>query len=130
MPNRTSDDLADMKRALTVFMYYLDQQIDNLIIICTTNHKNLLDPAILRRFSLVLEISSPNIDDIKEFFNSNPFSEELQEEEIIERIAKFMVEHGLTISQLKTSMKKVFLKHKKICSAELLRILQEDYKNE
>ncbi|HIT64224.1 MAG TPA: AAA family ATPase, partial [Candidatus Ventrimonas merdavium] len=48
LPNRReSKDLEDMKRALTIFMHYLDKINPNLMVMCTTNHLESLDPAIV-----------------------------------------------------------------------------------
>ena len=62
LPNRReSKDLEDMKRALTIFMHYLDKINPNLMVMCTTNHLESLDPAIVRRFTYKIEITNNSI---------------------------------------------------------------------
>ncbi len=108
LPNRDSKDHDDMKRALTTFMHYMDNPIDNLIIFCTTNHKDMLDKAILRRFAFVYEINSVDSEMILEFLSheSNPFKDKIEKKnELAEKIS----EKKLSFSDIKLVMRKVYL---------------------
>lgn len=112
LPNRTfSKDLEDMKRALTVFMHYLDLSVQNLVIICTTNHKDLLDSAILRRFSYIYEIESNDEEDVIDFLTQeeNPFSKEFLDKNINKQIAQYFIKNKMTFSELKFHMKMLFI---------------------
>lgn len=112
LPNRSfSKDLEDMKRTLTVFMHYLDLFVQNLVIICTTNHKDLLDPAILRRFSFIYKIENNEKQDIIDFLTQgkNPFSSGFSDKEINKEIAQYVVDHKMTFSELKYHMKMLFV---------------------
>lgn len=107
LPNRSnSKDLDDMKRALTVFMHYLDMRTPNLMILCTTNYKSLLDPAILRRFCFKYEVVN-NKQDFIEFFISpnNPFHAEFENNYRLEELANNVIEKKLTFSDLKFIMR-------------------------
>ncbi|WP_310603719.1 ATP-binding protein [Anaerosporobacter sp.] len=132
LPNRSSSkDIEDMKRALTVFMHYLDLFIQNLVIICTTNHKDLLDPAIMRRFSFVYKIENSEKKDIIDFLTqrNNPFSSGFSNNEINNEIAEYVVEHKMTFSELKYHMKMIFIsgedsEGQNVNSANLLKHLK------
>lgn len=129
LPNRFfSKDLDDMKRALTIFMHYLDLSVRNLVIICTTNHKDLLDPAILRRFSYIYEIENNKKKDVIDFLTQekNPFSNEFVDKEINEKIAEYFITHHMTFSDLKYHMRMLFILNKKVNSATLLSHLEQE----
>ncbi|UZD69316.1 AAA family ATPase [Brucella sp. JSBI001] len=53
------NDVGEARRVLNSFLQFLDDDIGPSIIVATTNHAGLLDPAILRRFDLVLEYQLP-----------------------------------------------------------------------
>ncbi len=52
-------DLGELKRIVNVLLLELDRWPAHSIIAAATNHPDLLDPAVWRRFDLVLEISLP-----------------------------------------------------------------------
>ncbi|HHB51574.1 MAG TPA: AAA family ATPase, partial [Saprospiraceae bacterium] len=112
LPNREGKDHDDMKRALTTFMHYMDNPINNLIIFCTTNHKNKLDKAILRRFSFIYEMNSISIEMITDFFNhdKNPFKNILKENEKTE-LSSLLYEKNISFSDIKLIMRKVYLEN-------------------
>lgn len=132
LPNRTSDDLADMKRALTVFMQYLDLSLSNLVIFCTTNHKEMLDPAIIRRFSLVLEIKNDSAEAVLSFLTNenNPFSPSFSDDKCNMEIANLFTKHNLSFSQLKNYMKRIYIAEDNLCSQSLLTLLKKEYEHE
>lgn len=117
LPNRDrSKDLEDMKRALTVFMHYMERNIPNLMILCTTNYIQNLDPAIVRRFSYKFEVSNPNEIAVNGFLTSkdNPFNSYFTDEVINEKIAHKVVEKNMTFADLKNIMRKLFLEKQDI----------------
>ncbi|CAA6820065.1 MAG: ATPase family associated with various cellular activities (AAA) [uncultured Sulfurovum sp.] len=112
LPNREGKDHDDMKRALTTFMHYMDNPINNLIIFCTTNHKDKLDKAILRRFSFIYEINSISTEMIMDFFNhdKNPFKNILEEKDKKE-LSILLDKKNISFSDIKLIMRKVYLKN-------------------
>lgn len=112
LPNRReSKDLEDMKRALTIFMHYLDKTNPNLVIICTTNYVENLDPAIIRRFSYKVEINNCSTEDIEKFLSNeeNPFHVFFKDKLMNKRIAEEAFKRKMTFSDLKNMMKIIFL---------------------
>lgn len=53
-------DLGELKRLVNVLLQELDEWPEGSLILAATNHPDLLDPAIWRRFELVLEFSLPS----------------------------------------------------------------------
>jgi SpoVK/Ycf46/Vps4 family AAA+-type ATPase len=69
---RTADnDIAEMRRVLNSFLQFLEEpQSTDSLILCATNHPNLLDRALFRRFDEVLEYGLPNEAIARELLNS------------------------------------------------------------
>jgi SpoVK/Ycf46/Vps4 family AAA+-type ATPase len=58
---RTSvNDVGEIRRVLNSFLYFLEEAEPTSVIVAATNHPELLDPALFRRFDDVLEYSLPN----------------------------------------------------------------------
>jgi AAA+ superfamily predicted ATPase len=59
---RRDDDseLGELKRLVTVLLQAVDDWPDSSVLIAATNHGELLDPAIWRRFDLEIEFENPN----------------------------------------------------------------------
>jgi SpoVK/Ycf46/Vps4 family AAA+-type ATPase len=59
--HRTSqNDVGEIRRVLNSFLRFLEQDESESLIIAATNHAELLDRALFRRFDEVLEYSLPN----------------------------------------------------------------------
>lgn len=66
------NDVAEMRRVLNSFLQFMEEPngTDSLIV-GATNYPDLLDPALLRRFDLVLEFQPPSDDEIKAIVKAN-----------------------------------------------------------
>lgn len=129
LPNRNnSKELEDMKRALTIFMHYLDKDIDNLIVLCTTNHIESLDAAITRRFSFRYEIVNNDKEAFITFLTSskNPLKNNFISEEDNIRIAELLIKKNATFSELKHYMRELYVSELELNSTELRKLMEED----
>ena len=54
-----SNDVGEIRRVLNSFLQFLEQDSSGSIIIGATNHSELLDPAVFRRFDDVIEYNQP-----------------------------------------------------------------------
>jgi len=54
-------DLGELKRLVNVLLQELDEWPEGSLILAATNHPDLLDPAIWRRFEIVLEFGVPSV---------------------------------------------------------------------
>lgn len=134
LPNgKESADLEDMKRALAVFMHYLDKINPNLMVICTTNHLESLNPDIIKRFTCKIEITNNSIEDMEQFLTNkeNPFHIFFNDKSINHKIAEKIIEREMTFLDVKNMMKRLLLKDngKKIESVNgdnLYKMLMEE----
>jgi SpoVK/Ycf46/Vps4 family AAA+-type ATPase len=53
------NDVAEIRRVLTSFLQFLEQDQSESLIVAATNHPNLLDRALFRRFDAVIEYVLP-----------------------------------------------------------------------
>ena len=61
-----TNDVAEMRRVLNSFLQLMEQpNATDSVLVGATNHPELLDPALLRRFDSVLEFEMPSDDQIK-----------------------------------------------------------------
>lgn len=67
-----SNDVAEMRRVLNSFLQFMEEpnSTDSLIV-GATNHPDILDMALLRRFDLVLQFTSPSPEEVKSIIKSN-----------------------------------------------------------
>lgn len=64
------NDVGEVRRILNSFLQLLEQDRSNSLIIAATNHPELLDRALFRRFDDVLEYHLPDRGDIAQFIRS------------------------------------------------------------
>jgi SpoVK/Ycf46/Vps4 family AAA+-type ATPase len=60
-----SQDVGEMNRIVTAFLQLIDSDTSNSIVIAATNHAELLDRAIFRRFDVIVPFSLPTTDQIE-----------------------------------------------------------------
>lgn len=65
---RRSDesDIGELKRLVTVMLQEVDQWPDSGLLLAATNHPELVDPALWRRFDLILKFDAPDATAIAE----------------------------------------------------------------
>lgn len=59
-------DVGELKRLVTVMLQELEDWPDQGILVAATNHSDLVDPALWRRFDIVLEFGAPSASHISE----------------------------------------------------------------
>jgi SpoVK/Ycf46/Vps4 family AAA+-type ATPase len=65
---RRSDDtdVGELKRLVTVILQEVDEWPASSVLLAATNHPELIDPALWRRFDLVVQFKTPNDQAVKE----------------------------------------------------------------
>lgn len=64
---RRSDesDIGELKRLVTVMLQEVDQWPDSGLLLAATNHPELIDPALWRRFDMILQFETPSTEAIR-----------------------------------------------------------------
>lgn len=60
-------DVGELKRLVNVLLQSLDSTADKGLLIAATNHPNLLDPAVWRRFDKVIQFPMPDFDLVRRY---------------------------------------------------------------
>lgn len=58
-------DVGELKRLVTVLLQAFDQWPSSSLLVAATNHPELLDPAVWRRFDVQLDFAKPTVDEIR-----------------------------------------------------------------
>lgn len=59
------NDVGEIRRVLNSFLQFLEQHRSTSMLVATTNHPQLLDPAIFRRFGLVVRYTMPTSEQVR-----------------------------------------------------------------
>lgn len=97
------NDTGELKRVVNSLLQNIDMFSPNSIIIAATNHQDLLDPAVWRRFNKILLIDKPRNQEIEQYLkvllDSNN-AEIIKNEKRLSNLAESM--NGLSYSDIKT----------------------------
>lgn len=67
-----TNDVGEMRRVLNSFLQFMEEPAStDSVILAATNHPELLDPALQRRFDEVLQFDMPSPDEIREVIRNN-----------------------------------------------------------
>ncbi len=58
-------EVGELKRLVTVLLQEIDEWPENNLLIAATNHADLLDPAVWRRFEFIVEFDMPESDQVE-----------------------------------------------------------------
>jgi len=62
-------DVGEMRRLVNTLLQLIDYYPEKSLLICATNHAELLDPALLRRFQLRIKYSMPSAAALDEYYD-------------------------------------------------------------
>ena len=72
-------DVGELKRLVTVILQAIDEWPKQSVLIAATNHSELLDPAVWRRFDSIIDFEFPNQELIKKYLISKDISNNLSD---------------------------------------------------
>ena len=65
-----ASEIGELKRLVTVLLQEIDDWPPSGVLVAATNHPDLLDPAVWRRFDLVVEFPVPGDDQVRQFLRN------------------------------------------------------------
>jgi len=71
-------DVGELKRLVNVLLQALDDWPANSLLIAATNHGELLDPAVWRRFDHVVQFEPPSVELIVTYLNDLPMEDNIR----------------------------------------------------
>jgi len=69
----SQNDVGEIRRVLNSFLQFFEEDSSESLIVCATNHPELLDPALFRRFDDIIEFRPPEKNEAIEFIKSRLF---------------------------------------------------------
>jgi SpoVK/Ycf46/Vps4 family AAA+-type ATPase len=98
-----SSEVGELKRLVTVLLQEIDDWPPKGILIAATNHPDLLDPAVWRRFEMVLDLPMPPDDQVelavRTFIGT---IDNAKSESLFAAVAKVL--HGLSFSEIEREL--------------------------
>lgn len=97
------NELGELKRVVNSLLQNIDGFNNDSILIAATNHHELLDPAIWRRFSTIVALEKPQRNEIARYLNTllaNKSTDFISNEKKLERIVGAF--EGLSYSDIRT----------------------------
>lgn len=103
---RRDDDaeIGELKRLVTVLLQEIDQWPTSGLLVAATNHPELLDPAVWRRFEMVVEFPMPTPDQIRVAVNRSLADRGLQPD-LVEVVALAL--GGLSYSDVDRELRRI-----------------------
>lgn len=99
-----ASEVGELKRLVTVLLQEMDDWPENSLLIAATNHEGSLDPAVWRRFDVIVEFALPTQQEIAEFLLTEPLAIGISEQ-MKELLASVSV--GRSISRVATDLARV-----------------------
>nr|WP_309100177.1 AAA family ATPase [Fredinandcohnia onubensis] len=97
-------ELGELKRVVNSLLQNIDFMDNGSILIAATNHEQLLDPAVWRRFSFKLFINKPNVNTRMELIKESMYGYKGFDEEMLAKITKGL--SGAAIKKLCLNVKR------------------------
>lgn len=120
-----AQETGEIKRVVSTLLVQMDQLPSHTLVVCATNHPELLDRAVWRRFELKLEINKPGPQQLKDWFKK--FDQTLQGPSGItpQQFADFMKGESMATVEAFTLdvRRKVVLSQGKVSPAEAIRFV-------
>lgn len=107
-------EIGELKRLVTVLLQEIDNWSDNSILIAATNHQELLDPAVWRRFDVSMEFSLPSIEAVSDIIKLYFGKDFLKVEKLLPILSRLMF--GMSYSDIQRNtmyIRKIALLEKK-----------------
>lgn len=123
------NDVGEIRRVLNSFLQMIEQDHSNSVIIAATNHPDLLDPALFRRFDAVVQYHLPDRDQIAHLISTRLggfFPEKLPMKEVVS--AAVGLSFAEIVRAVDEAMKDAILHEMRVADPDVLRkMLGERY---
>lgn len=74
----SGNDVGEIRRVLNSFLQFFEEDSSESLIVCATNHPELLDPALFRRFDDIVEFTRPDALETEKFIRNRLFLFDLE----------------------------------------------------
>jgi len=122
----TGGDVGEIRRVLNSFLQFLEQDGSDSVILAATNHPQLLDPAIFRRFESVVRFALPAPIEIRALVKNRLSGMKLRgiKWEVIEREAEGLSHADIVLACDKAAKDAILRGTELVAAPDLLRALR------
>lgn len=123
-------EVGELKRLVTVLLQEIDHWGENSLLIAATNHQSLLDPAVWRRFDIILNFEKPNAETIEKVIRLYLGSDLGESEKLIPVLKIFFQNYSYSdIQKSLQQIRKASLLHKRKITNEIMKYVADNIKN-
>lgn len=121
------NDVGEIRRVLNSFLQFLEQHRSTSMLVAATNHPQLLDPAIFRRFGLVIEFTMPTPEQVRAVIRNRlaTFNTRGLAWKRIEEAAEGLSHSEVTIATQQAAKEAILSKAERVTTEALLTALTE-----
>ena len=122
-----SNDVGEIRRVLNSFLQLLEKDSSDSLIVAATNHEQMLDRALFRRFDDVIEYALPNLTLTEEIIRRKlaPFeTSDVDWSTVLQRAQSFSPADLVRVSE-EAAKKAVLIDSKRITTESILSALEE-----
>ena len=125
-----TNDVGEIRRVLNTFLQLLDEHRSDSLIISATNHKEILDEALYRRFDDVIEFQNPDISNISKLIKSRFMAFNLN---IYNKESLIKAAEGLSYAEIQKScddsIKLAIINNEKMIHQDVIEIMLNERKS-
>jgi SpoVK/Ycf46/Vps4 family AAA+-type ATPase len=122
-----SNDVGEIRRVLNSFLQFLEEDQSESVVIAATNHPQLLDNALLRRFDTVMDFALPDDDGVRAVIRNRLaayLSAKLSWTRVIDA-ARGLSHAEITTAAENAAKRTVLSGRKRVLTDDLVRALKE-----
>ncbi|QAB32006.1 AAA family ATPase [Pantoea ananatis] len=122
-------DVGELKRLVTVLLQTIDEWPATSLLVAATNHPDILDPAVWRRFEHILKFSSPSVELINKYLVQRGIESGLSQKlsPLLEGLSFAIINRILNFSKKNEVLKKVSFESSLIESVVMESVSSSDF---
>ncbi|WP_230425872.1 AAA family ATPase [Plesiomonas shigelloides] len=122
-------DVGELKRLVTVLLQTIDEWPSTSLLVAATNHPDILDPAVWRRFEHVLNFNTPSMELIDRYLVKHGVNEELSKKlaRLLDGTSFAIINRILNFSKKNEVLKKIPFESSLVDSVIMEKITPNDF---
>ena len=122
-------DVGELKRLVTVLLQTIDEWPSTSLLVAATNHPDILDPAVWRRFEHVLNFSTPSVELIDKYLIRHGVNHELSKKlaRLLDGMSFAIINRILNFSKKNEVLKNIPFEVSLIDAVIMERITTDDF---
>lgn len=122
-------DVGELKRLVTVLLQTIDEWPATSLLVAATNHPDILDPAVWRRFEHILKFNTPSVDLINKYLVNHNIDQQLSNKlsPLLEGLSFAIINRILNFSRKNEVLKNIPFENSLIEAVVMERVSSDDF---